>query len=144
MLFQNILVPFDQSDQSTRAFKVALDIAKKYHSKVTLLTCLDADTWHHKYYDSRVTSQLLKIQKKVAKEHLEQLESLAEKNNISIKSHILSSESIVNDIVKFTKSRKHDLVVIGSHGRSGFDKWLLGSVANGVSQKTKCPILIVK
>ena len=143
-LFQNILVPFDLSSQSTRAFKVAVDIAKKYDSKVVLLTCLEGDAWHHKYYDSRADSELISKQKKVTKQHLEKLEAIAHKSNVSTKSHILASKSVVNDIVSFAKSRKHDLVVIGSHGRSGFDKFLLGSVANGVSQKIKCPILIVK
>jgi len=144
MLFQNILVPVDLSNQSTRAFKVALDIAKKRNSKVTILSCIEVYAWHNLYYELRPNSQLMKKQKKVIKKHFEKLESLAEKNNISVKSKILTSESVVNDIVTFAKSRKHDLVVIGSHGRTGFDKWLLGSVANGVSQKTKCPILIVK
>jgi nucleotide-binding universal stress UspA family protein len=46
MLFQNILTPVDLSTQSTKAFKVALDIAKKYNSKITLLTCLELDTSH--------------------------------------------------------------------------------------------------
>lgn len=143
-MFQNILVPFDLSNQSTRAFKVALDVAKKYDSKITLLTCLEGDSWHHKYYDSRADNELIKKQNKAAKKHIEQLESLARKNNISVKSNIIKSQSVVNDIVIFAKSRKHDLIVIGSHGRTGFDKILLGSVANGVSQKTKCPVLIVK
>jgi len=123
---------------------VALDIAKKYQSKITLLTCLEGDAWHHKYYDSRADFELIKKQRKVTKKHLEKLESIAKKNNMSVKSHILTSQSVVNDIVTFAKSRKHDLIVIGSHGKTGFDKLLLGSVANGVSQKTKCPILIVK
>jgi len=144
MLFQNILVPVDLSNQSTRAFKVALDVAKKYNSKITILTCLEAGASHHLYYESGASSQQIKKQSKVVKKHFEKLESLAEKNNIPIKSKILTSESAVNSIVTFAKSRKHDLVVIGSHGRTGFDKWLLGSVANGVSQKTNCPILIVK
>ena len=143
-MFCNILVPFDLSNQSTRAFKIALDIAKKYDSKVTLLTCLEGDAWHHRYYDARADSELIKKQKKVTQKHLEKLKSIAEKNNISFKSHILTSKSVVNDIVIFAKSRKHDLVVIGSHSRTGFDKILLGSVANGVSQKIKCPILIIK
>ena len=144
MLFQNILVPVDLSNQSTRAFKVALDVAKKYNSKVTILSCIEVYAWHHLYYEHKPNSQLIKKQKKVVEKHLEKLESLAEKNNISLKSKILTSESVVHDIVTFAKSRKHDLVVIGSHGRTGFDKLLLGSVANGVSHKTKCPILIVK
>ena len=143
-MFQNILVPFDLSTQSTRAFKVALDLAKKYNSKVTLLTCLEGDAWQHKFYDSRADSELLKKQKKAAEKYLEKLESLADKNKVAIKSQIIKSKSVVNDIVTFAKSRKYDLIVIGSHGRTGFDKLLLGSVANGVSQKTSCPILIVK
>ena len=143
-MFQNILVPFDLSTQSTRAFKVALDIAKNYNSKITLLTCLEGDAWQHKFYDSRADAELLKKQKKVTEKYLEKLESLADKNKVTIKSQIIKSKSVVNDIVTFAKSRKYDLFVIGSHGRTGFDKVLLGSVANGVSQKTSCPILIVK
>jgi len=143
-LFQNILVPFDLSTQSTRAFKVALDIAKNYNSKMTLLTCLEGDAWQHKFYDSRADAELLKKQKKVTEKYVEKLESLADKNKVTVKSQIIKSKSVVNDIVTFAKSRKHDLIVIGSHGRTGFDKVFLGSVANGVSQKTSCPILIVK
>ena len=143
-MFQNILVPFDLSTQSTRAFKVALDIAKCRDSKITLLTCLEGDAWHHKYYDARADAELIKKQKKVSKKHLEKLEFLAEKNNVSVKSQIITSKSVVNDIVNYAKSRKYDLIVIGSHGRTGFDKLLLGSVAHAVSQKSSCPILIVK
>ena len=144
MLFQNILIPVDLSTQSTRAFKVALDIAKKYNSKMTILTCLELDASHHIYYEARPNAQHIKKQSKIVKKHFEKLESLAEKNNISIKSKILTSGSAVNNIVTFVKSQKHDLVVIGSHGRTGFDKLLLGSVANGVSQKVNCPIMIIK
>jgi nucleotide-binding universal stress UspA family protein len=144
MLFQNILVPVDLSTQSTRALKVALDVAKKYNSKITILTCLELDAAHHLYYEARASSQQIKKQSKVVKEHFKMLESLAEKNNISIKSKILASGSAVKNIVSFAKSQKHDLVVIGSHGRTGFDKLFLGSVANGVSHKTKCPVLIVR
>ena len=144
MLFQNILVPVDLSAQSTRAFKVALDIAKKYNSKLTILTCLEVDTWHHQYFDSRASAAIVKKQSKVVKKHFEKLEALAKKNSVSIQSRILTSESSANDIVKFAKSKKCDLIVIGSHSKTGFNKWLLGSVANGVSQKATCPVLIIK
>ena len=143
-LYKNILVPFDLTQQSTRAVKVAFDIAKTSKSKVTLLTCLEGDAWHHKYYDARIDTQLIKQQKKVAKKYLEKLEPTAKKYGISVKSRILPSKNVVRDIVTFAKKGKYDLVVIGSHGKSGFDKWLLGSVANGVSQKVHCTVMIVK
>ena len=144
MLFQNILVPFDVSDPSTHAFKVALDIAQKYDSKITLITCVEKDTWHHKFYDARAYTQLLKKQSKIAEKSMEKLEVMANKVGVNIRLHILQSISVVKDITTFAKSRKMDLIVMSSHGRTGLDKLIIGSVANGVIQRTRCPILLIK
>lgn len=144
MMFSNILVPFDLSNQSNRAFKIALDIAKKYNSKITILTCLEGDAWRHKFYDSEADNELIKKQKKVSLSHIAKLETLAKKAEVSIKSQILKSSSVVKDITIYAKSRKIDLIVMGSHGRTGVDKLILGSVANGVAQKASCPVLIIK
>lgn len=144
MLFKNILVPFDLSSKSFHAFKIAIDMAKKYDSKITVLTCIQIDAWHHKFYDSRADDELFKKQKKVIAAYIEKLEGFASKSHISMKSQILRSVSVVNDITTYAKSRKFDLIVIGSHGRTGIDKLILGSVANGVVQKSSCPVLIIK
>lgn len=144
MLFKNILVPFDLSSPAHKAFKVALDIAQKYDSKITLVTCVEEDTWHHKFYDSRIYSQLLKKKTKLAKKYMEKLEVLANKAGVSIKLQILKSTSVVKDITTFAKSKKIDLIVMNSHGRTGWDKLILGSVANGVIQRTRCPVLLIK
>jgi len=144
MLFQNILVPFDLSSPSNHAFKVALDIAKKYDSKITLLTCVEGDAWHHYYFDARAHTQLLKKQSKVAKKYMEKLEVMADKVGVNIKLKILKSTSAIKDITSFAKSRKMDLIVMSSHGRTGLDKLILGSVANGVIQRTRCPVLLIK
>lgn len=144
MLFQNILVPYDLSKPANHAFKIALDMAKKYNSKITVLTSVEGDSWHHVYYDSRADNELIKKQKKAATAYISKLENLAKKANVPFKSQIIKSTSTVKTIVAFAKSRKHDLIVMGSHGRTGIDKLLLGSVANGVVQKSSCPVLIVK
>ncbi|MCA9811849.1 MAG: universal stress protein [Nitrosarchaeum sp.] len=143
-MFSNILVPFDLSNQSVRAFKVALDVAKKYNAKITILTCLEGDAWHHKFYDSRADNELIKKQKKVTLTHIAKLENLASKADLVVKSQILKTTSTVRDIVTFARSRKVDLIIMGSHGRTGMDKLLLGSIANGVTQKSSCPVLVVK
>ena len=144
ILFKNILVPFDLSNKSFSAFKIALDMAEKYDSKITILTCIQVDTWHHKFYDSRADAELLKNQKKTITPNLEKLENLSNKSNISMKSQILRSISVVKDITTYAKSRKFDFIVMGSHGRTGMNKLILGSVANGVLQKSSCPVLIIK
>jgi nucleotide-binding universal stress UspA family protein len=144
MLFKNILVPFDLSSPSNQAFKVALDVAQKYDSKITLITCIEGDAWHHKFYDARADTELLKKQSKVAKKYMEKLEDTANKVGVNIKLQILKSTSVVKDITTFAKSRKMDLIVMSSHGRTGLDKVILGSVANGVIQRTRCPVLLIK
>ena len=144
MSFKNILVPFDLSSPSNKAFKVALDLAQKYDSKITLITCVEGDAWHHKFYDARADTQLLKAQTKVAKKYMEKLEETANKVGIKIKLQIIKSTSVAKDIATFAKSRKMDIIVISSHGRTGFDKLVLGSVANGVIQRTSVPVLLIK
>ena len=144
MIFENILVPVDLSNYSTRSFKMALNIAKKFNSKITLLSCLEERASYHLYYQSGLSNEQREKQNKAVKKYFKNLEQLAEKNDVSIKTKILISHSIVKTITSFAKSQKYDLIVIGSHGRTGFDKLLLGSVASGVSQKSPCPILITK
>ena len=144
MLFTNILVPYDLSSPSTQAFKVALDVAQKYNSKITLITCVERDAWHHKFYDARADAELLKKQSKAAKKSMEKLENMANKVGVNLKLQILKSNSVVKDITTFAKSRKMDLIVMSPHGRTGLDKLILGSVANGVIQRTRCPVLLIK
>ena len=143
-MFKNILVPTDLSGASIRAFKVALDIAEKYDSKITVITCVEGDAWHHKFYDARIDEQLIKKQTKAAEKVMEKMEIKANKSGIKIKLQILKSISAIKDITSFAKTRKIDLIVMSSHGRTGLDKLFLGSVANGVIQQTKCPVLLLK
>ena len=75
---------------------------------------------------------------------MEKLEATANKAGVNIKLQILKSISVVKDITTFAKSRKMDLIVMSSHGRTGLDKVILGSVANGVVQRTRCPVLLIK
>jgi nucleotide-binding universal stress UspA family protein len=119
-------------------------MAQKYDSKITLITCVEEDIWHHKFYDSRIYSEMLKKKTKIAKKYVEKLEVLANKAGVNIKFQVLRSTSVVKDITAFAKSKKMDLIVMSSHGRTGWDKLILGSVANGVIQRTRCPVLLIK
>ncbi|MCE9653261.1 MAG: universal stress protein [Nitrosarchaeum sp.] len=145
MLFKNILVPWDGSKHSLHAFKIGLDMAKKYNSKITVLHCIDGGAYTGSWYvDSMYSKAIIKKQTKIAEEEIDKLAILAKNANISMSSHILVVDSVVKQIIAYAKSKKIDLVVMGSHGRTGWNKIILGSVANGVSQNIHCPMLIVK
>ena len=143
-MFQKILVPVDYSSKSIKSYRTALNIAKKYDSMLTVLNCFQVDASFHLFFESKPSSQILKKQKKFAKTQFQKLQDLAEKNNLLIKTEFLVSKSVIKDIISYATSHKIDLIVMGSHGRTGFDKLVLGSVVNGVVQRCPCPVLIVK
>jgi len=82
--------------------------------------------------------------KNVMADKMSELKGDAKKAGISASIDVLITDSTVKQIVTHAKTNKVDLVIMGSHGLTGWKKVLLGSVANGVSQQVHCPVLIVK
>lgn len=145
MLFQNILVPWDGSKYSNHAFKIALDIAKKYDSKISVIHCIEGGEYRGPWYtDSMYSNAIRKKQTKIAKTEIEKLVIQAKNAKIQMLSDVLIANSTVQQLVSYAKSKKIDLVIMGSHGRKGLNKLILGSVASGVSQQVHCPVLIVR
>lgn len=144
MTIKNILLPFDGSAHSVRAFRSALDIAKTHNAKISVLTCLEKENLGAWYIDKRINKQIVKNAREYAMSFLVKLEKDAKKIGVSISIHIIETKSISKQIVDFANLKKIDLIVIGSHGHTGFNQFILGSVSNAVSQIAKCPVLIIK
>ena len=75
---------------------------------------------------------------------LKKLEDQANAKNIPFSMKIIHNPSTPDGIVAFAENNNVDLIVIGSHGRTGFRKLVLGSVANGVLSHAQCPVLVTK
>jgi nucleotide-binding universal stress UspA family protein len=143
MIFKNILVPYDGTNFSNRAFQRALDIAKKDGSKITIFTVIEGEYSAVRGF-SKVNPQVIKKQQSAAKKYISKLESTAKNSDVSISVKIKQGAKIVKEIVNFAKSKKSNLIVMGSHGRTGLNKLILGSVANGIAQQAKCSVMVVK
>ena len=144
MPITNILVPIDGSTYSVKAFNTALDIAKIHDAKINVLTCLEKENLGAWDIDKRINKKIISDAKKFAKSFLSKLEKTAKDSEVPLFVHVIEAKSISKQIVDFANSKKIDLIVIGSHGQTGFNRFLLGSVSNAVSQSAKCPVLIVK
>jgi len=143
MIFKNILVPYDGTSFSNRAFRKALDIAKKDNSKITIFTVIEGEYSAIMGY-SKINPQVIKKQQSAAKKYIYKLESSAKNSGVSITVKIKQGTKIVKEILDFAKSKKFNLIVMGSHGRTGINKLILGSVSNGVVQQARCSIMVVK
>jgi nucleotide-binding universal stress UspA family protein len=144
MLFRHILVPYDDSKFSLHAVKVAVNIAKKYNSKITVATCIPVFYTGKWYADHKYMEAVSKKRKEAALETLKKVQDIGKKTKMPIDIHVFESESVVKGIVSFAKLRKVDLIVMGTSGKTNISRFVLGSVANGVTQNVHCPVLLIR
>ncbi len=142
-MINHILIPYDKSDQAIRAFTYAKDLAKKYNSSVTIISCIPIQIPTDLYYGATYI-ETTKLLKEAAAKSLAGVETELKESKIPFKSEVLEVTSITDSLISYAESHNVDLIVIGSRGIGGFKKLLLGSVASGVSQHSQCPVLIIK
>ncbi len=144
MNLKNILVAYDASGFSTRAFKSALDIAEPNKSKITLVTVVTGIYQPSIGFSMKLNKDVLEKQNKAMKKLVSHLQTAANKKGIRLSLRLLHNPSVSKAIRNYVKSHKFDLIVIGSHGRTGLNKVILGSVANDVAHKANIPVMVVK
>ncbi len=142
-IMKHIMIPYDKSESAVRAFEYAIDLAGKYNSSISIVTCVSIQVPTDPYFGTAYieTTRLLKED---AIKSTQSLESRLKELKIQYKIDVLEVISITDSLVSYAESHNVDLIVMGSRGLGGFKKLLLGSVASGVSQHSKCPVLIVK
>lgn len=145
MTFTKILVPYDDSEFSKKAFEKAIIIAKQFSSEIILLNVIEAE----QSGDHEITT-LDKLESKhdqqisESQSMLEDLKNNSKTQNIPTTTKTLHDPSPAKGIISFIGANDVDLVVMGSHGRTGLKKLVLGSIANHVVSNAQCPVLIVK
>lgn len=147
--FQNILVPIDGTRFSLQAEEVAADIAKKFNSKVTVLSVVPHEIKHPpEEYSQQVPDSIRRdiegffVQK--GKQALGEAKALFAEEKVQVDTIIEEFADPPETILDVAKEKKSDLVVIGNRGASEIEDFTLGGVAEKVSRHAECPVLIVK
>jgi nucleotide-binding universal stress UspA family protein len=90
-------------------------------------------------------NDLLVKAKQEAQKWFDEIDKNAVANGVKLRTEVVASPtSVVPAIVDYAEKNKVDLIVVGTRGRSGFTKLLLGSVASGVVTYASCPVMVVK
>ena len=139
-----ILVPYDGSENSKRAFSYALELAGKYNSEVIAISCIPVQDQMSESSTPEQENQELQGRRKIASEILSIAELESEEAGVKYQGVVLKTLSVADSILAYAESNDIDIMIIGSRGLGGFKKLLLGSVASAMSQYSKCPVLIVK
>lgn len=139
-----ILVPYDASQFSNDAFNEALIIAKKFDAKLEALCVLGSAMKDQAVISLSTAIQLQDEQEDKATRIFKDLEKIAQDEGVNFSFSVIYDPDPSKGIVNYANSNDFDLIVIGSHGRTGLRKRILGSVAYGVVEHAKCPVLIIK
>lgn len=149
MTFSRILVPIDFSECSGAAFRTAVALASKLGAKITLLHVWDVPFLWPSVGDTMVTvpteepMTVAQLVKKRATEELQRFIADYPHAGVEVDARLEMGEP-VRVICNVAQDDGHDLVVMGTHGRTGFSRVLAGSVAENVVRHSAVPVLTVR
>ena len=140
---KEILVAVDFSAGSAHALQHALEIAEKFGANLLLLHVVHDPAEAPGFYASKKAGKkVLRNMAQTAEQMMEEFVSTHLKKFKKFKTHIAPGLP-PSQIVKLAKKAGVDLIVVGTHGRSGLKRLMLGSVADRVIRSAPCPVLTV-
>lgn len=144
-MFKHILVPVDGSNTSSKALEKAAAVAKAFSSDVTVVCVIDPYAFtgvgsefaygQAEYLSAATAEATLALT--AAKQFLET-------GGTVVSASVLEGQAVYKSILEAAESADADLIVMGSHGRKGLEKLVLGSVAAQVLSHTHLPVMIVR
>jgi nucleotide-binding universal stress UspA family protein len=139
---QKILIPTDGSDYSMRAAEYGISIAKMLDAQIMVVYVIDEvvlDQFSKVTERENVEQEL----KQDGQRYIKYILGLAEKEGVKDGS-LLAKGTPFEQIVNLAKELNMDLIVMGTYGRKGAEKVLIGSVAERVIEYSPCPVLVIK
>ena len=141
---KKILVPTDFSEYSKSALPYAVDLAKKYNARMVILHIFDEELLSPIFFEAGGS----------AKEYYDRLQNRFEAaiddflsgvdtENVEVEAQLGNGTPFV-EIIRFARENGVDLIIMGTHGRSGIAHALLGSVTEKVVRKSPCPVMVVR
>ncbi len=144
-MFKHILVPVDGSSTAQLAVDKAIGLAKAFGSRVTAIFVIDPYPFTGVGTDFAYgQAEYLSAATAEANAAIKVSRTAFEAAGISAETSVIEANAAWRGVVQSAKSIEADLIVMGSHGRSGLEKLVLGSVTQAVLSHTHLPVLVVR
>ena len=140
--FNRILVPVDFSDKSEKIVDEAAQIALKMNASIVLMHVVDIEFYPFYGFTADPVKLIERNMIDVAMTKLNDMVAVLRTKGVQANWEADTGHA-ARVIVEYANRNRMDVIVMGSHGRSGFDRIMLGSVAEKVLRSANCPVLIV-
>ncbi len=150
--FRKILIAADGSEHVKKAIAHAIELAKLYGAELHAIYVIDLKTEYSRSLRTdrsggglrRILNQgLPDMYKKEGEAAIQYIEDSARKEGLSIQKWVMAGHP-AEQILKLSEDQLFDLIVMGTLGRSGIEKFLVGSVAEKVIRNSRIPVLTVR
>jgi nucleotide-binding universal stress UspA family protein len=142
-MYKKILMPTDGSNCSQVAIREGLEVAKYMGARVTFLYVVEnigSSLWISPE-SVPYGLELIEDLKRVGSEALGKASELAQAAGVEAETKLVEARPVEAILLE---SKHHDLIVMGTHGRSGLDRFLLGSVTEVVLHRSEKPVLVLR
>lgn len=139
---KNIFIATDGSQHNKRAIEYGIELAKKTGGKIIVGYVLDTAAFSSIPMDAG-WEMMYEVMKKEADEAVDYVNQLTETEGIEIEKVILEGHPS-HEIIEYAQENKMDIIIMGTLGKSGLDRFLLGSVAEKVIRNSIVPVLVVR
>jgi len=144
MKIKQVLVPVDFSPNSLRALEYAIELAKPFKSRLSVLFAVEPIYYVvPDFTGSPAMGEVLTEQLRTARTQLARLAQQYAKRRIKLHT-LLQTGTAYEAIADTAKQIKAELIVMATHGRTGMSHLLLGSVAERVVRVAPCPVLTLR
>jgi nucleotide-binding universal stress UspA family protein len=141
-IFKKILIATDGSSYSARAIEYSIEIARMSGSKIFALYVVDTGAFANIPMDMAF-GNIYEMLKDEGNKAIRYVEEKGIEEGIEVECFIRDGHP-AQEIVKFSEEILADLIIMGTLGKSGFDRFLLGSVAEKVLRNAKIPVMIIR
>jgi nucleotide-binding universal stress UspA family protein len=150
-MFDRILVAIDGSPTSQRALKSAIGLAKSQNGTLTILHVVNdmsavAQVGYSSYVPAAYVDDMLDELRNTGRKVLGKAAALARASGVEPVERLVESKggSIADAILAEAKKVRADVIVLGTHGRRGLQRMLMGSDAETVLREARVPVLLVR
>ena len=144
-MFKKILLPVDGSSTSNQAIEKSIAMAEAFKSQVTVVSVIDDYAFTGVGVDFAYgQTEYFQAATAEANATLTAAKQLFEARGIAVASTLVEGHAVFRGILDTAQSTGADLIIMGSHGRQGLKKLVLGSVAEQVLSHAHLPVMIVR
>lgn len=142
-MYKRILVAVDGSEIGNAALESAMQLAKAENSEIFVIHVLEYPTTYMPDVDYPIYDRLLQTGEQITKQADERMKQMGITGRSGVADNFLTGRTTAEQIQHMADAYHADLVILGTHGRRGFRRLILGSVAEAFVRMSTRPVLLI-